>query len=371
MRIVELLQEVGLCEKQPYGSIYDLMNIVVGDEDSPLAQVISLFYSGYVKERRLSDESEMLELAKEVRRIKEHSIEHLDELVKLACDNIEENKGHCYVAKDAEEARRIAGEIVGTGKMVVEVIDHAVEEVELGEHLASMGNEVYEVAILEVLSKLRSLSGVDEGSILRYMSRIIGREIPKFDESLDHVRRFLKDEVFRRAEIGVSGASVIAADPGALFLVTSSGADRLVTMTPEAHIVIAGVNDIVPSYSEAFKVSEYIMRSTGRATLCVIGGPSKTGDIEKRITYGAHGPRELHVILLDNGRLKAARDPALREALYCTRCGSLYTPSMWAVWSYILNGDRELAKKCLELGCSDACPLGIDLEGILLHISGT
>ncbi|RLG40868.1 MAG: hypothetical protein DRN78_04965 [Thermoproteota archaeon] len=372
MMIVELLQEIGLCEKKSYESIYDLMDLTIRERDrnSPLAQVVSLFYSGYMEEQMLGSKDELLGLAEDVRQIKEYSIDHLNELVKLTYDNVEDNKGHCYVAKDAEEARRIVGEIVGSGNTIVKVVDHAIEEIGLGRHLASIGNNVCEVAILGVLSKLGSLPKVDRG-ILQYMNGIIGKEVPKFKESLDCMRKFLKDEVFRKAEVGISGASVIAADPGALFSVMSNGTDRLVTMTPEINIFIVGMNDIVPSYSEAFKVSEYIMRSTGQNTLCVIGGPSKTGDIEKRTTYGVHGPRELYLVLLDNGRLRAAKDPILKEVLYCTRCGNLYTPPLWAAWTYILRGERELAKKCLEMGCTSTCPLGIGLRDILLHISRT
>ena len=47
----------------------------------------------------------------------------------------------------------------------------------------------------------------------------------------------------------------------------------------------------------------------------MISSPSKTGDIEKTTTYGAHGPKELHVIFLDGGRTELAKNPILSQAL--------------------------------------------------------
>jgi len=56
------------------------------------------------------------------------------------------------------------------------------------------------------------------------------------------------------------------------------------------------------------------------------------------ITYGAHGPRELHVILLDNGRREAASDPILREALCCLKCSGIHSFTMWR---YRILHDRK------------------------------
>ncbi len=350
MIILDAIRNAGLCPDR-CNSLLDLIDGVL--ENPQLSEVLSLFYSGYtVQDERL------FELAKEVRRIKEYSIDHLDELVRVACDNIEENKGHCYLAKDAEEARRIAGEIVGSGKTVVKAIDHVVEEVLEGDSLQR--NHIYDSSFPEVLAKMVELGLVGEALLSSLdVSGTVASEIASA------LRRRFKEEVFPKADVGISGAGAIAADPGALFLVACRGSDRLVTMTPEVHLVIAGINSVVPTYSDAFKVSEYALRSTGYGALCVIGGPSKTGDIEKRITYGAHGPKELHVILLDNGRTKMREDPVLRQLLYCPRCGSLYTPPLWAAWISILREDKSPAEKCIERKCWKTCPLGIDIEGVL------
>lgn len=86
------------------------------------------------------------------------------------------------------------------------------------------------------------------------------------------------------------------------------------------------------------------------------------------ITYGAHGPRELHVILLDNGRREAASDPILREASLLPEVRR--DPLIHDVggMGFYTTGSKKLAHKCLEIGYSESCPLGIDLSRIIENI---
>ena len=121
----------------------------------------------------------------------------------------------------------------------------------------------------------------------------------------------------------------------------------------------------------------------------MISGPSKTGDIEKTTTYGAHGPRELHVVFLDNGRSEMAKDPALREALYCLRCGGCmyecpvfalvggkfgyrYFIGYGAAWiAHVAGLDRAapVAYTCLRCArCVERCPMKIDTGKIVSRL---
>ena len=113
----------------------------------------------------------------------------------------------------------------------------------------------------------------------------------------------------------------------------------------------------------------------------------KTGDIEKTTTYGAHGPRELHVVFVDNGRLAAAKDDTLRQALYCMKCGAClyecpifeitaghwgkgYVGGIGTVWDVITNYTiEELAPQiytCMRCTrCVVRCPMDIDVPQIM------
>jgi L-lactate dehydrogenase complex protein LldG len=119
-----------------------------------------------------------------------------------------------------------------------------------------------------------------------------------------------------------------------------------------------------------------------------VSGPSKTGDIEKVTTYGAHGPKEFHVIFMDAGRTELAKHPILRQALYCLRCGGClyecpvfavtaghfgdkYFAANGAVWAAMISHDMEkaasLAYTCLTCGrCKVRCPMKIDAPQMIV-----
>jgi len=83
-------------------------------------------------------------LAEEVSRIKRYSIENLESLVKQAMESVERIGGKSYYARTPEEARKIIGEIVGSGKVVIKGKSMITEEIGLNQYLESLGNEVWE-----------------------------------------------------------------------------------------------------------------------------------------------------------------------------------------------------------------------------------
>ncbi|RLF01620.1 MAG: lactate utilization protein, partial [Thermoprotei archaeon] len=279
----------------------------------------------------------MFDLAKEVKKIKDESIERLDELVKIACDNFKENHAECYVAKDAAEARKIIGEIVGSGKTIVKAKSLTTEEIAIREYLEELGNDVYETDLGEFLVQALGPKPMHFTSpalhltrekVAEFLEKFFGVKVDRNDIAgmVALVRKFLRNKYFE-ADIGMSGANVVAADPGALFILTNEGNAKLATAAPPVHIAVVGIEKIVPTFLDAMKVTEVITKFAGYKALSyvnIVSGPSKTGDIEKTITYGAHGPRELHVVFIDNGRSKAAKDPLFKQALRCLKCGACH-----------------------------------------------
>jgi len=102
-------------------------------------------------------------------------------------------------------------------------------------------------------------------------------------------------------EVGLSHATVAVAETGTLVL--ASGEQNPVTLNflPETHIVVLTAKDIVGPYETAF---ERVRATYGRGvmprTLNLISGPSRTGDIGGKLVMGAHGPRRMCVIVVDN-----------------------------------------------------------------------
>ena len=341
-----------------------------------------------------------VKMAEEVRLIKENAVHHMAALAKKAGQNIEENHGKYYVARSAAEALNIIGGLVGAGKLVVKAKSMTAEEVELREHLEADGNEVYETDLGEFIIQklgqrpmhiLSPAIHVPREDVARLFSGITGQELsPDIDKLVETARDLLREKFFK-ADVGISSANVVAADTGTLFLIENEGNIRLATGAPPMHIALVGMEKLVPTLEDAFKVSEVTWRYANYSVpsyVSMISGPSKTGDIEKVTTYGVHGPKEFHVIFLDDGRTHLARDPVLRQALYCLRCGGClyecpvfgltagyfgdkYFAGIGAVWAKEVTKNIEkassMAYTCLTCGrCKVRCPMKIDVPEMIL-----
>lgn len=344
-----------------------------------------------------------IKMAEEVREIKEKAINEMEKLVRQACAAITENKGKAYIAKTAEDALNIIGDLVGRGKLIVKGKSMTAEEIGLREYLEECGNEVYETDLGEfIIQKLKSrpmhiLSPavhVPKEDVAQLFSKITGRELPADDiATLVATARNLLREKFFQADFGISGANVVAADTGALFMIENEGNIRLVTGAPPVHIALVGMEKLVPTLSDAWKVAEVTWRYANYTMpkyISVVSGPSATGDIEKVTTYGAHGPGEFHVIFLDAGRTELAKHPILRQALYCLRCGGClyecpvfavtagyfgdkYFAGIGAIWAAMMGGNKEkaaaLAYTCLTCGrCKIRCPVSIDTPEMIVEL---
>lgn len=343
-----------------------------------------------------------LELAEVVRRIKEVSISRMEELVQQTCQTIRENKGEAFVARTPQEALGIIDNIVGSGKLIVKGKSLTGEEIQLREHLQERGNEVYETDLGEYIIQLLGSKPmhllapaihVPKEEVARLLSQVSGQEIPPdIKTEVATVREILRDKFFR-AEVGMSGANVVAADTGTLFQIENEGNVRLSSSAPPVYIALVGMEKVVATIEEAFKVAEVTWRFAGYAVpayVNLVSGPSKTGDIEKTTTYGAHGPKEMYVIFLDAGRSQLAKDPDLREALYCVRCGAClyecplfavtaghfgdkYFGGIGAIWTAFVSGDlikaAPLAYSCLTCRrCKERCPMKIDSPQMCLEL---
>jgi len=344
-----------------------------------------------------------IKMAEEVKEIKRKAIAEMEKLAEQACESIRENHGKAYIAKTAEEALSIIGELVGSNKLIVKGKSLTGEEIELREYLEEHGNDVYETDLGEfILQKLGSRPmhlvspsiHVPREDVAVLFSKITGEQLPPDDigRLVEVARKLLREKYFQ-ADIGMSGANVVAADTGTLFLIENEGNIRLSTGVPPVHIALVGMEKLVPTLGDAFKVAEVTWRYanyTVPAYVSLVSGPSKTGDIEKVTTYGAHGPRELHVVFMDDGRTDLAKNPIMRQALYCLRCGGClyecpvyavtagyfgdkYFAGIGAIWAAMISRDIEkaaaIAYTCLTCGrCKIRCPMQIDAPEMVVEL---
>ncbi len=97
----------------------------------------------------------------------------------------------------------------------------------------------------------------------------------------------------------VTGAQAGIAETGTVMLASSGASPTTLNFLPDNHIVVLKSDQVVGAYEDGWD----LLRANGGIprTVNFVTGPSRTGDIEQKIQLGAHGPRRLHIILVENG----------------------------------------------------------------------
>jgi L-lactate dehydrogenase complex protein LldG len=120
-----------------------------------------------------------------------------------------------------------------------------------------------------------------------------GPEILRFNQSID----LLKNDLFNTVDVGVTIADCAIADTGTLIQSNPIRMPRTLSLVPPIHICILDVEHIYENMQAMLLSEEYNKQMP--SNLIFISGPSKTADIQQTLAYGAHGPRELIVILTE------------------------------------------------------------------------
>jgi L-lactate dehydrogenase complex protein LldF len=137
-------------------------------------------------------------------------------------------------------------------------------------------------------------------------------------EQLTLVARDKLRKKYVQAEIGITGANFIISDIGGIAVTENEGNARLSASFPKTHIVIAGLEKVIPSLTDLGLFWPLLATyGTGqRLTVynTIITGPRQPGEPD--------GPEDMILILLDNGRTNILANAKARESLYCIRCGA-------------------------------------------------
>ena len=203
-------------------------------------------------------------------------------------------------------------------------------------------------------------------------------------EQLTRVARQKLREKFVKAEIGVTGANFIIAETGSIAISENEGNARLSCSFPKTHIVITGIEKVIPSLSDLGLFWPLLSTfGTGQQMTVyntIVSGPRQPNEPD--------GPDEMIVILLDNGRTKLLDNEKARESLYCIRCGAClnacpvyknigghsyettYSGPIGSVITPQLD-DKEKWKhlsfaSSLCGNCTEVCPVRINLHELLL-----
>ncbi len=105
---------------------------------------------------------------------------------------------------------------------------------------------------------------------------------------------------FQSAEVGITVCEALIARSGSILVSNAGNAGRRLSIYPSIHIVVAYTSQLVMDLKDGF---ELLKAKYGRqlpSMISTITGPSRTADIEKTLVLGAHGPKELYLLLMDD-----------------------------------------------------------------------
>jgi len=327
--------------------------------------------------------------------IKQEAIENLDKYLVEFESKILARGGHVFWAESSEEARAYIAKLATDRgvKRVVKSKSMVTEEIRLTPALEKVGCEVVETDLGEYIVQLRNEPPYHIVTPAMHLTRTQIADL--FREKLEGVtsddpthlvavaRRKLRAAFFS-AEMGISGANFLVADAGMVAISTNEGNGRLCTTLPKIHVVVTGIEKVVPRLCDLGVLWPVLATAgTGQPVTTystLIGGAHTPAEID--------GPEEFHVVLVDNGRSELLSDTEQRDTLRCIRCGAClnacpvyknigghtyattYQGPIGSVLTPHFRGhefDHLSFASSLCGSCTSVCPVKIDLHHHLLH----
>ncbi len=320
-----------------------------------------------------------------------HRQQYLDQFVELA----EKSGAQVFRAVDASAANDYIVELARRrgARLAVKSKSMASEETGLNQALREAGVEALETDLGEWIVQLAGQRPshmvmpaihMFRDEVAALFGQVTGQAEPADIEHLVAVARQQLRDKFLDADMGISGANLAVAETGALALVTNEGNARLVGTLPPVHVVLVGIDKLVPTLEDAMRILQVLPRSATAQALTSyvswIRGPvPRDGEA-----------KELHIVLLDNGRSALGEAPDCKNALRCLRCGACanvcpvyqtigghvfgrtYVGAIGVILTAFFEGleqAAELVKACIGCrACAAICPAKIDLEEIILKL---
>jgi L-lactate dehydrogenase complex protein LldG len=337
----------------------------------------------------------MERIKEEMKRIRSEAVGNWD-LLQEAISHLEKNQFRVIQAKDSREACEILLREIGDERLVVKSKSNISKEIGLTPFLIRHGIEVIETDIGDRIIQLTGqrashytgpIVHLSRYEVAEILSRHLKRKVPPVpEEEMEAVRDDI-ETYLQRAKVGITGANAISAKEGAILILHNEGNVTRVRMRSK-HLIITSIDKVYPNIQDALlmaKLETYL--ATGSlfpSFIDVVAGRSKSSDVEKIPFYGMHEPRELVIVLLDNGRREILNEKKnWSDLLNCIGCGNclLDCPTYNSIGSSFgadgMLGGRGVALSCLLRGirdgvedglylcttcglCGEVCPVGID-----------
>jgi len=331
--------------------------------------------------------------------IKARAMATLPDQLELLERKVSEAGGQVHWARDGAEAVAIVARIAHArgAREVIKVKSLATDEIGLNEGLEKEGIAAVETDLAELIVQL---AGDTPSHILvpaihfnrDEIAELFGRTIASGGEPLSSEPHVLAErarlhlrEKFLTVGMAVSGANFGVAETGTVCVVESEGNGRFCTTLPDTLVTVMGIEKVLPEWRDLEVMLQLLPRSSTGERMnpyTSLWTGVREGD----------GPREFHLVLLDNGRTDALADEVGREALHCIRCSaclnvcpvysragghayeSVYPGPIGAIITPQLEGLGEAPTlpwaSSLCGACADVCPVKIDIPSVLVHLRG-
>ena len=380
--------------KEYHGQIQEAL------DDKFLRKTLDKFAVDYKANRaRIFQGWDVPELVKDVADIKDNAAQHMMELYEQFKAEAEKRGVHVHLAADAAEANRIIARIGKDTncKTIIKSKSMTAEEIHLNPALEREGFRVVETDLGEWIIQNRnegpSHMVMPAIHLSRYQVADLFTEITKKQQDREDIQKMVKvarkelRAEYVNADMGISGANFAVAETGVIGTVTNEGNLRLVTTLPRVHVVLAGLEKLIPTVADALRCIQVLPRNaTAQAITSYVTWIAGANECQ----VGPNGKKEMHIVFLDNGRSKIVKDPAFKDILRCVRCGAcanvcpvyrlvgghkmgyVYIGAVGLALTYLYHGAdkaRSLVQNCIGCeSCNNVCSAGIDLAGIIRDI---
>ena len=336
-------------------------------------------------------------LARErAKNVKWRAIETLDQQLEEFELNFTKRGGKVIWAENAEQAIAEVLNICAAKncKSLVKSKSMVTEEIHLNKALEAAGIESVETDLGEYIQQLDGeppyhivtpAMHKNKEDVAKLFHDKLGTPLNYTPEQLTLKAREVLRGKYVQAEVGVTGANFIISDIGGIAVTENEGNARLSCAFPKTHIVIVGIEKMIPSITDLGLFWPLLSTfGTGQKVTVyntIVTGPKQANETD--------GPEEMYVILLDNGRTNILQNPKSRESLYCIRCGAClnacpiyknigghaygttYSGPIGSVISPHLRGMEEFKHlsyaSSLCGNCTEVCAVKINLHEILLE----
>jgi L-lactate dehydrogenase complex protein LldF len=375
-------------------------NVLRALSDQQLRNNFKFAMGNFILKRKqvFPDEGETEQLRSIGNAIKKRALQKLPQLLEQLEEKCTQNGIQVHWAQTTLEANHHVLRIMNAHRAtrLVKGKSMVSEEMELNEFLRENGIEATETDLGEFIIQLNNEkpSHIIVPAIHKnkaQIAQIFHEKLPNapYTEDVEELnaiaRRTLRQKFFE-AQVGLSGVNFAVAQTGTLCLVENEGNGRMCTTVPPVHIAVMGLEKVVEKLEDILPLLRLLIGSaTGQLITTyvnMITSPRKSGERD--------GPREVHLIILDNGRSQILADPQLRQTLQCIRCGTclnhcpVYTRIGGHAYGFVYPGpigkilkpQVEGLKKAGVLAtasslceaCAEVCPVKIPIPQLLRRL---